>query len=159
MVQAASVQAIYLDDQMSGWRIEGNSFDNCQVGSFIGGGRRNIVVGNRYVRCDTAQHIDNRGMSWQKGSCDCDGAARPLGASQCDTGSALWMLSNASAAALWRERFPEMATVGMDRRCQPAYNAVENNTFCACGKFVDASAQDTASWGTSVQSNNEDNNC
>ena len=69
------------------------------------------------------------------------------------------MLSNSSAAALWRERFPEMATVGNDRRCQPAYNVVENNTFCACGKFVDASAQDTASWGTSVQSNKEDNKC
>ena len=97
-VQTASVQAIYLDDQMSyvrakreisliprgrethrdlfrtrpsprpfphacgrGWTITGNRFVNCQIGSFIGGGRDNIVRGNRYEHCDTAQHIDNRG--------------------------------------------------------------------------------------------------
>ena len=31
-VQSASVQAIYLDDQMSGWSILNNTFSDCQVG-------------------------------------------------------------------------------------------------------------------------------
>lgn len=38
-VQGPSVQAIYLDDQMSGWSISNNTFYNCQTGSFIGGGQ------------------------------------------------------------------------------------------------------------------------
>ena len=31
-----SNQAVYLDDQMSGWTMENNSFHNCQVAMFIG---------------------------------------------------------------------------------------------------------------------------
>ena len=40
-VQGPSVQALYLDDQMSGWEVAENRFINCMAGSFIGGGRDN----------------------------------------------------------------------------------------------------------------------
>ena len=54
---------------MSGYFIYNNSFTNCHVGSFIGGGRRNRVFNNRYVNCSTAVHVDNRGMGSQKEFC------------------------------------------------------------------------------------------
>lgn len=52
---------IDLDDQMSGYTIFNNTFDDCQVGMFVGGGRRNIVLNNSYRACDTAVHFDSRG--------------------------------------------------------------------------------------------------
>lgn len=55
--------------QMSGYLIYNNTFSNCHVGSFIGGGRRNQVFNNSYHNCSTAVHEDNRGMSWQKAFC------------------------------------------------------------------------------------------
>lgn len=55
--------------QMSGYLVYNNTFTNCHVGSFIGGGRRNQVLNNSYHNCSTAVHEDNRGMSWQKAFC------------------------------------------------------------------------------------------
>ena len=56
-----SVQAIYLDDQLSGWTVVNNTFIDCQKGVFVGGGRNTWVAGNRFFNCDTAVHLDNRG--------------------------------------------------------------------------------------------------
>ena len=159
-VQTASVQAIYLDDQMSGWTIENNSFVDCQVGSFIGGGRDNTVVGNYYERCDTAQHFDNRGMNWQKTACACDGTCEPLSAGcGCNAAAASWMLHNSSAAGTWAARFPEMATVSTDRQCEPAHNTISHNTYCKCGRFLDAKAADVAAWGSTATNNVEVTTC
>lgn len=147
-------------DQMSGWTVTNNSFVDCQVGSFIGGGRDNVVTGNYYERCDTAQHFDNRGMNWQKSCCACDGACEPLSAGcQCDTAGAAWMLHNSSAAAVWARRFPEMAAVGTDRQCQPAHNTISHNTYCKCGQFLDAKASDVAAWGSTATDNVEVTSC
>lgn len=38
-VQEITIQAVYLDDQMSGWDIYNNSFVNCTTGTFVGGGK------------------------------------------------------------------------------------------------------------------------
>jgi len=59
-VQQASVQALYLDDQMSAWSVTDNHFTDCHVCSFIGGGRRNVVANNRFVRCGTVQYFNNQ---------------------------------------------------------------------------------------------------
>jgi len=40
-VQGITIQAVYLDDQMSGWHIWNNTFYNCMTGTFIGGGEHN----------------------------------------------------------------------------------------------------------------------
>jgi hypothetical protein len=45
------VQALYLDDEMSGWEVYSNSFYNCQAGTFIGGGRDNHFHDNYYENC------------------------------------------------------------------------------------------------------------
>ena len=55
---------------MSGYEIYNNTFKNCYVGTFIGGGRRNIVHNNQYYNCTTAVHEDNRGLTWQKSECN-----------------------------------------------------------------------------------------
>ena len=116
-VQGPSVQAIYLDDQMSGWSISNNSFYNCQTGSFIGGGRRNTVRNNYYEKCDTAHHFDNRGMNWEKSSAACTAPpCEPLsGGCQCNPSAATWMVTEAPAASVWASRFPYLKETGTDR--------------------------------------------
>ena len=55
---------------MSGYTIHDNLFENCYVGSFIGGGRRNKVYSNKYINCTrSAVHVDDRGLTWQKAEC------------------------------------------------------------------------------------------
>ena len=54
-VQGASVQALYLDDEMSGWEVYENKFINCQAGTFIGGGRDNSFHDN-YCESNQASH-------------------------------------------------------------------------------------------------------
>ena len=125
-VQVASVQAIYLDDQMSGWSIFENSFLNCQIGSFIGGGRRNIVRDNYYERCDTAQHLDNRGMNWENSATNCTTIGKPF-SNTCNTGAAIWMVTESPAAKTWASRFPYLSSIEKDRLCMPAYNNISNN--------------------------------
>ena len=62
-VQPITIQAIYLDDQMSSWEVYNNSFINCTTGTFVGGGRLNNIHDNYYEDVDTVHHFDNRGMS------------------------------------------------------------------------------------------------
>mmetsp|Transcript_24813 Transcript_24813/g.44146 ORF Transcript_24813/g.44146 Transcript_24813/m.44146 type:complete len:250 (-) Transcript_24813:370-1119(-) len=157
-VQKASNQAVYLDDQMSGWTIENNSFIDCQVGSFIGGGRRNIVRHNNYVKCDTAQHIDNRGMNWEKGSDTCNDVSPPF-KTTCNPGAAQWMITKGPASALWRKLWPELEQIQQDHLGLPARNVIANNTFCDCGRFLDVSDETAAGWFTKVAGNVETKNC
>jgi hypothetical protein len=151
-VQTASVQAIYLDDQMSGWSIFENSFLNCQIGSFIGGGRRNVVRDNYYELCDTAQHLDNRGMNWENSATNCTTIGQPF-SNTCNTGAAIWMITQSPAAKTWASRFPYLSNIEKDRLCMPAYNNISNNKYCKCGKFLDVSEDDANSWGTYVSEN------
>jgi hypothetical protein len=60
------VQAVYLDDQLSGTIITDNLFENCMTGVMIGGGRDNLVMFNHFKNNDLAVHLDNRGMNWQQ---------------------------------------------------------------------------------------------
>ena len=57
------VQAVYLDDQQSGWLVTQITFTDCTVCSFIGGGRHNTVSANRFVRCGTVQYLNDQGLS------------------------------------------------------------------------------------------------
>ena len=78
-----SVQAIYLDDQMSGWLVEGNTVIDAQMGIMVGGGRDVVVKGNNFIGCDKALHIDNRGMTGEKEAClgpDLTGLEAAMGA-------------------------------------------------------------------------------
>lgn len=156
-VQPPGVQALYLDDQMSGWLIENNSFVDCQTGALIGGGRRNMVRNNRYERCDLAIHFDNRGMNWQKSSSNCTGNAPPF-QTTCNPAAVNWTLTNAPAASEWASRFPELQNISQ-RLTEPAFNDFRDNTFCKTGKFMDSSPEDVANWGSTLENNVETKDC
>ena len=161
-VQTAGVSAIYLDDEMSGWNLTNNTFVNCQTATVIGGGRRNIVANNRYERCDLAVHMDNRGMGGQQPDHvpNCTTVCEPLRSGcTCNWGAAKWMVTQSKAAAQWLARFPFMASIRTDRLGQPAYNAVVGNTYCECGRFIDATTTDTAAWGSTVGNNTQVDAC
>ena len=161
-VEVAGVNAVYLDDDMSGWNITGNAFVNCQCGVWIGGGRRNTVVDNRFERCDFATHLDNRGMDGRAPNAvpNCTEVCEPLSdGCNCNIGAARWMVTESPAAAQWGARFPFLKTLGTDRLDQPAYNTIAGNTFCKCGEFIDATPAQVASWGSTVGNNTEITTC
>ncbi len=67
-----TTQAIYMDDELSGYTILGNHFTNVDVGVLIGGGRQHKVLNNTFESCSTACiHVDNRGMNWAHELCGC----------------------------------------------------------------------------------------
>ncbi|XP_062523158.1 uncharacterized protein LOC134197826 isoform X2 [Corticium candelabrum] len=143
---AKSVQAIYLDDQMSGYDIYNNTFIDCFCGSFIGGGRRNKIHENMYINCSTDVHIDNRGMNWQNANC------KPGGMFDQQLQSVNYQQPP------WSTHYPELVNIFKDHPCIPVYNEVENNVYCnADGKFIDATSQDTQKWMDTVKNNTE--NC
>ena len=61
--QDATLNGIYLDDQMSGWDVSHNTFVNIDRGVFVGGGRRTNVANNYCDACDFCLHLDDRGLS------------------------------------------------------------------------------------------------
>ena len=93
-MELASNQAFYLDDQMSGWRIENNTFEDCQVGTFVGGGRGNVIRWNRYVRVGTVQYFNDQGATFDNATVSCDDVRPPFNTS-CNTGAAIWMAAAA----------------------------------------------------------------
>ena len=103
-----TVQAVYLDDQMSGWTVDNNTFEDCNIGTWLGGGRRNTVINNRYYRCGTAVHMDNRGTRGGAARADqCDEVCVPLADDcQCNTGAAEWMASTKAAHILGNALLP-----------------------------------------------------
>lgn len=67
------VQAVYLDDELSGTLVVNNTIVSCDTGVLLGGGRNNTVSGNRFVNCSVGVDFDNRGDTWQKSYCQVGG--------------------------------------------------------------------------------------
>ena len=157
-----TVQAVYLDDQMSGWTLESNTFIDCNIGTWLGGGRENIVTGNRYEQCGTAVHMDNRGTRGGAARADqCDDVCLPLSdGCQCNTGAAEWMASRTPAAEVWASRFPQLRTMrNATLLGQPAYCNISANTYCGCDRFIDATRNQTDKWNTTVENNMNVSDC
>ena len=130
-VQVASNQAVYLDDQMSGWVVENNTFVDCQIGLFVGGGRRNLLRGNRCTRCGTVFYLNNQGMYGQSDNptVNCTKVAPPF-QTTCSTGAAEWMSASAPAAADWRRAWPEMTSIRDDYLGYPAHTELSGSAYC-----------------------------
>ena len=58
---------IYLDDMFSSADMIGNLFVNVTRAAFIGGGRDCKIIGNLFVNCHPALHVDARGAGWANG--------------------------------------------------------------------------------------------
>jgi len=61
-----NVMGVYLDDCFAGVNVEGNIFEMAGTGIMVGGGRDNSVVGNIFLGCQPAVHVDERGKGWAK---------------------------------------------------------------------------------------------
>lgn len=148
-VQVASNQAVYLDDQMSGWLVENNTFVDCQIGLFVGGGRSNRFRGNRFSRCGTVFYLNNQGMPGQfdNPTVNCSDQ-RPPFQTTCSTGAAEWMATKAPAAAEWASAWPEMKTIRTDYLGYPAHTELVDSVYCCA---VDAQICELLSSNTNIE--------
>ena len=140
---------------MSGWTIKNNTFVDCSIGTWLGGGRRNVVIGNRYEECGLAVHMDNRGTrGGARRANECDDVCAPLSdGCGCNTGAAEWMVTKGAAASKWLARWPYLKGLRNDSLLgQPAFNDISDNTFCK-GSFINANENQTAKWHTTVKNN------
>lgn len=156
--QIASNQAAYFDDQMSAWLITGNTFIDCQVGTFTGGGRRNLVIGNRYVRVGTVHYLNNQGMTFDKSTINCTDVSPPFD-TQCNTGGVEWMTTEAPAAKEYLARWPEMGRIQNDYPGWPAYTQIVNNSYCKCPEFSNQGDDEFKAWKVTVSGNVETDDC
>jgi len=158
-VQDASNQAVYLDDQMSAWTITNNTFVDCHVASFIGGGRHNVVKRNRFINCGTVQYINDQGRTFDSKSVICTDVSPP-GRTTCSTGAAKWMVTKAPAAAEWMILWPQMNTISSDPNLgYPAGTLVEENTYCNCTEFFSSNGVNLKLWNITAVNNKEDHQC
>jgi len=160
-VQVASNQATYLDDQMSYWELDGNTFELCQVGSFIGGGRGNLIHNNVFKHCGTVQYLNNQGMTFDKDTVQCDGPVAPPFQTTCSTAAAVWMTSQAPAAARWLRQWPQLADIRKDDCGQPAHNVIQDNAYCDCPELISSNVQpgDLTAWHVVVRNNTKTKDC
>ena len=135
----AAVQAIYLDDQLSGTSIIGNSCYDSQTCYFVGGGRDTRVEGNACLgTTETCVHLDARGLDWQRDSCTDN--ATYVG----DLVKGLFAVNYTNPP--YAVVFPEIVDTLTRRPCTPVNVTVVGNSYCT-GKFIDASDSDIAAWG------------
>lgn len=168
---------------MSGYVVFNNSFEDCQVGMFIGGGRHNAVLNNTFRDCDTAVHIDSRGHGCFDVHCfpNCPG--------NCDA-SAIWgAVGNVTTAPNgtilrlgpiktqyrtppWSTQFPDVLHlldhVPGTALGDPVYNTIAGNDACGCGTFLPATCSGSGkpcsddivkTWKGTVEKNTVYSNC
>jgi hypothetical protein len=101
-------------------QILDNVIEDAQMGLMVGGGRDTVVSGNRFIGCDVAIHVDNRGMTGERP--DCVGA---------DMGNLVAVMA-----------VPTWAKYGLSAQhpCIPENNTVTNNCWSDCIHFFDQSA-------------------
>ena len=176
-----SVQGLYLDDQMSDYEVIGNTFIDCQVGMFIGGGQRNVVANNTMHHCDTAVHFDQRGHNCYNVSCfpscpgNCDASTiwgcAGLPSDLCDDPDGgvgnVTVAANGTVLRLgpikrryttppWSTVFPgvgQLLDAGMASQLgDPLLNRIVGNVACGCGTFLPATCSSSgASCAADIQ--------
>jgi hypothetical protein len=107
---------VYLDDQASGIRVEGNVFHRVHEALHVGGGRANELVGNLVLDAAKPLHFDARGLNWQR-------------AATLDPNDTLQTRLRAVPydRSPWRERYPDLPAVLTDRIGQPLHNVIRDN--------------------------------
>jgi parallel beta-helix repeat protein len=117
--------AIYVDDQASGVRIEGNLIVNSFRGVLIGGGRDNVVVNNYFSAVAICLRADARGETWQVP------ATLPNGE--------LWRRLHQVPFSdkAWREAYPALQDILTYRTGSPVRNSVHGNISNGCAWQID----------------------
>lgn len=138
------VNAVYLDDQMSGWLVSNNTFENCDVAFVLGGGRSNVFLNNHIRDSKKAVHFDNRGMGWEHSQCQAGGKSQ----------QEVLDVIHGPSGNKWASRFPELLNISAGGHlCVPVYNKIINNTYAKTVQFLDASESQVASWLSLVSGN------
>jgi hypothetical protein len=114
-----AVKAVYLDDGLSGTRIEGNIFVNVDQGIMINGGRDTYAVDNLFVSCGTMMRA----------------TTFVVPAKQKKTGSWLTLNARLNASAyktpVWRARYPTLYSILDEQPELPKGNVVTGNGYYA----------------------------
>jgi hypothetical protein len=134
-----SVQAIYLDDEQSGYVLEGNVCEDSTTCFFVGGGRDVIVRANVCRNVGTCLHLDDRGLGWQADSCTHNATYSG------DLVQGLFAVHYQQPP--YSTAFPEIVATLENRPCTPVNVSFTGNTACNASRLIDASLDDLARWG------------
>jgi hypothetical protein len=142
------VVGIYLDDCLSGVRVEGNLLHRVAgTGLLLGGGRDNVVANNLFARCDSAVVADSRGATWP---------VRPFS----EVPGSSWNLLEKLLAVGYRDqprrsRYPECAAIPDTWAAilaagaswtQPEGNVFRLNAGFANTRWIDAAPETIQRW-------------
>jgi len=126
---ACGTMGIYLDDCDSGDRLIGNVFYRAGRAAFIGGGRDNLVENNLFIDCDSAVHIDARGLTRIK-------LDSPGGRDSWDLLAKAQRLDYQNPP--WSTRYPKLATIMEEEHQLPLGNVIRRNVAVGCKKWLNA---------------------
>ena len=138
--------AIYMDDCVSGTRIEENVLVDCQYGLMLGGGRDFVVANNIFVNCKPAIHADARGMD-----------PNPVWQNMVNQTMKTSLAAMRHRESPYGERYPEIA--GVDRYfaegqgVPPENNRVERNICWRCETWISECWPKGVSNGVTEQDN------
>ena len=146
-----SVQAIYLDDEQSGYIIEDNVCEDAETCFFVGGGRDNIVRNNICRNVKTCLHLDDRGLNWQEASCTVNATY---------TGRLVQELYDVKyTTPPYSTAFPEIVSTLSRRPCTPVNVSYLNNAACNASQLADFTPQNVAEWGDVFEGNTITSTC
>jgi len=110
------VNAVYMDDCASGSIVMGNVIYGAHRGVMIGGGRDNLIAGNKLVDCDIGVHFDARGLGWAHSWFD---------------GRDPTLFDRLRRMPYqqepWRSRYPQLLTLTGDDPAVPKGNVIRDN--------------------------------
>ena len=113
------VNAIYLDDFMSGYYFNNITIKDTDMGIVVGGGRDNIIQNFTFINVDYPIHFDKRGMNWGHKGCKVPNGILPNE-----------LVQYPYKSGIWSRRYPELVHLLDDRPCTPVNNHISNIKFC-----------------------------
>ncbi|MFZ1745543.1 MAG: right-handed parallel beta-helix repeat-containing protein, partial [Nitrospirales bacterium] len=121
---AGKVNAIYLDDQESGFVIHGNIFDRVYRAIQLGGGRDTIITNNIFKDTTIDMYFDGRGVRMNV------------------TASKLYsqLLTMPYTIPPWSLKYSELVNILKENPGHPLGNVVEKNIFIGSGEFLIAAS-------------------
>jgi len=131
---------VYLDDQASGITVRDNLFERLNLAVLLGGGRDNLIEGNKFIDTITAIHLDARGKGWQKVMTD-----DPSGTLRKHLAEVPYTQTP------YKERYPHLFNILADEPGAPKYNVARRN--CLIGNAAISISKD-AEAGISLKSSN-----
>jgi hypothetical protein len=132
----------YLDDEVSGFIMTNNYFEDVSRALELGGGRDNVFAYNviNGTVGNVAVSFDNRGEGWAHGTC---------------VGEMTQFLQRVPyTGPVWAATFPSLANILNDEPCTPRHNAIVGNRYCGLADgFISVSNATVASWGSTMWGN------